>query len=121
MGKKVYSRLSLLNKHFPIKTNDCSINNVDNLKYFDKIVDCFHSNKCIFFGGKALDIYSKYNKDLKNTRSIIDVFHENPKKCIDELKKIIPGLKYTKDDGIHEIFPPNYILKNKIRYSCYNI
>lgn len=111
--EKVYNRLSLLNKHYPIKTNDCSINNVDNLKYFDKIVECFHSNKCIFFGGKALSIYSKYNKDLKNTRSVIDVFHEDPKKCIDELKQIIPELKFTKDEGIHEIFPPNYILKIK--------
>lgn len=109
--EKVYSRLSLLNKHYPIKTNDCSINNISNLKYFDRIVECFQSNKCIFFGGKALDIYSKYNDNLKKTRSIIDVFHEDPMKCIKDLKNSIPEISFTKDNGIHEIFPPNYILK----------
>ena len=32
-------------------------------------------------------------------------------KCIADIKKFVPNLKYTKDDGIHEIFPPHYILK----------
>ena len=108
--EKVYSRLKLLNKNYPIKTNNCNIRSVDSIKYFDNIVDCFHSNKCIFFGGKALQLYSKYNVDLKNSRTIIDVFHENPEKCIIDLKKKIPQLKYTYDKGIHEIFPPNYII-----------
>jgi hypothetical protein len=108
--EKVYSRLKLLNDNYPIKTTDCSIRDVNDIKYFKDIVDCLHSNKSVFFGGKALDIYSNYNNNLKNTRSVIDVFNEDPMSCIKELSNKIPELKYTKDDGINEIFPPNYIL-----------
>ena len=108
--EKVYSRLKLLDNNYPIKTNDCDIRSVNSLKYFDKIVECFASNKCIFFGGKALQLYSKYNKKLMNSRTIIDVFHMDPEKCIKNLKKIIPELRFTKDEGISEIFPPNYII-----------
>tara|TARA_X000000950_G_scaffold15348_1_gene16630 strand:- start:1996 stop:3546 length:1551 start_codon:yes stop_codon:yes gene_type:complete len=109
--EKVYSRLSLLNNHYPIKTNNCNIRSVDSMNHFDNLVDCFYKNKCVFFGGKALSIYSKYDKSLKNTRTVIDVFNEDPNKCISDIKKIIPNIKYTKDNGIHEVFPPHYILK----------
>ena len=109
--EKVYNRLELLNKNYPINISNCDIRSVNNNKeYYNKIVNVFIKNNSIFFGGKALEFYSKYNKELSNRRTIIDIFNSNPKQCINELKKVINTIKVEKKEGIHEVLPDHHVI-----------
>jgi len=124
--EKVYKRLSLLNKHYPLKTNSCHnellLNNVEHPTndLNNELRDLLIKNKVIFFGGYSAFLYSKYmnEKDANLARNIaeFDVLCEDPEKVgkiiLDSLKENdYKKLELLKHKEIGEIIPLHYELK----------
>jgi hypothetical protein len=95
--EKVLKRLTLLNKHYPLKTAfNCE--NVDFQRKLDKssskeegeqmyyiVRDCFIEQGVVFFGGYASSLYSRY-MDERRKRFIqkvpdFDVLSDDPDRC----------------------------------------
>ena len=136
--EKVLKRLTLLNKHHPIKTKDCNIQNFItkfNIKNANKkdlfriVKDAAIKDGMVFFGGFAMLFYSKYissvEKKILINNPTFDVLSTTPKLSTEKLVKIIKEsipttskndeITYEKVDGIDDIIPEHYILKvNKI-------
>ena len=136
--EKVLKRLTLLNKHHPIKTKDCNIQNFItkfNIKNANKkdlfriVKDAAIKDGMVFFGGFAMLFYSKYissvEKKILIDNPTFDVLSTTPKLSTEKLVKIIKEsmpaiskndeISYEKVDGIDDIIPEHYIVKvNKI-------
>jgi hypothetical protein len=88
--EKVLKRLSLLNKNYPLISNDCSsetfqreMENISNsAEIFTNVKQTLIDQGVVFFGGYALSLYSKYmpHQHKKQLSKIpdFDVIAENP-------------------------------------------
>lgn len=127
--EKVYKRLRLLNKHYPMKNLKCndiqfqrpmeaSPDEVEEI--FNITKDTLINQSVVFFGGYALALYSKYmpaklQKKLKNAPDF-DVLSTDPKTTAEILKERLLDndiedvqIKYHK--AIGEVIPENYEVK----------
>ena len=120
--EKVLTRISLLNKHFPLKGDRCS--GIDFQRRFEDpdrdTGDIYHilrgafiSNKCVFFGGFATAVYSRYMK-RKGVRDMFrepdfDVISTDPHEVASKTVKMLKSRGYAADTKIHaaagEIIP----------------
>lgn len=125
--EKVLKRLTLLNKHYPLKGNRCSANKIqsffnsnDDTKTLSIVRKTLIEEKVIFFGALASSLYLKNlpkfeNLDTKNT-PIFDVLSKKPKTVADIIKKKlgnarIKDVTIEKQAGIGEVIAPNYEVK----------
>ena len=128
--EKVLKRLTLLNHHYPLETENCyevdfqrqlntqSLENASKLYYI--VRDTLINQKVVFFGGYAGSLYSKYvpekeKKIIKQTPDF-DAIIENPELCasivIQKLKdKGFSNTKIEKHDAIGEIIPSHYEIR----------
>jgi hypothetical protein len=128
--EKVFKRLSLLNKYYPLNSStDCSkINfqrNMDsNSEQGERLYittrNSFIDQGVIFFGGYATSLYSKYMQDSEKriVRKIpdFDVLSEEPSKCATILKEALMREHFKKINiishpPIGEIIPMHYEIK----------
>lgn len=120
--EKVLSRLSLLNKNFPLKGDQCS--GIDFQRKFEDpdrdtsgiyhiLRGTFISNKCVFFGGFAAAVYSRYMK-RKGVRDMFyepdfDVISTDPHGVAGKTVKMLKSRGYAADTRVHaaagEIIP----------------
>jgi len=119
--EKIFPRLRLLNKKFPIKNTKCKSmkGNIDN-KIYDRIKNILIDNKCIFIGGLAQKIYKKYTKNKGinyNTFDVIGLKAENIANTIKTKNKEL-NIKIINVDKIGELIPKHYkILIDDICYA----
>ena len=124
--EKVLKRLLILNKHYPLKSKNCSIepiqrnveNPSDKSKNIYKIVlDSIASMGLIFFGGYANVLYSKYMPKYERQKLYeipdFDVLSEEPKHSATLLREKLLENGYSnitikKHNGIGEIIAPHY-------------
>tara|TARA_Y100001970_G_C14208657_1_gene845586 strand:+ start:119 stop:1492 length:1374 start_codon:yes stop_codon:yes gene_type:complete len=130
--EKVLKRLMLLNKHHPLKAENCDPkffrrafekNNKEwqeSLFYLTK--DVLIDQGVVFFGGYANSLYSKYMpKKQRNFLQKIpdfDVLSETPQKTAIMLKERLEEnnyhkVKIIKQKGIGEVIAPHYEIKVK--------
>uniref|UniRef100_A0A6C0HRU1 Poly(A) polymerase catalytic subunit domain-containing protein n=1 Tax=viral metagenome TaxID=1070528 RepID=A0A6C0HRU1_9ZZZZ len=122
--EKVFTRLELLNKHFPINKN-CSLKGEPNHSSYNILLDLFLKDNVVFFGGYALSFYSKYLPI--NVTQPFDVISTDAKKlsikCASKL-----GVKIIEHDEIegyigkrYEINIDNVLVANIYEpVACYN-
>ena len=125
--EKVFKRLKLLNKHYPLYNKKCfhtsfqrelsSQNEYKQEELFYILQNILTSQNVVFFGGYALSLYSKYMPDFikKQFRHIpdFDILAENPKTTADNIKEelISQGIKNVsiiKHKAIGELIGVNY-------------
>ena len=126
--EKVLKRLTLLNKHYPLKGKDC-----DEIQFQRKMADNEYSNKIyetiqhtlidqdvVFFGGDALSMYSQYMPvNLKHKLTKIpdfDALSEEPMLTAQIVKERLSDInvndvKIIKRPGVGEIIAPHYEIK----------
>jgi hypothetical protein len=125
--EKVLKRITLLNKHYPMNSQNCHEINFqrelntqtleDSSKLYYIVRDSLIDQKVIFFGGYAGSLYSKYTPDdklrmIKQTPDF-DAISENPELCASiVIQKLndsgFSAAKLTKHDAIGEIIPSHY-------------
>ena len=124
--EKVLKRLTLLNQHYPLHNKHCYL--VDFQRRMDSIQgtpensekiyyitrDFFIENLCVFFGGYASSLYSRYmppsQRRLVRAIPDFDVLHDDPDKCGEELvarltEKGFANVTLKKHSEIGEIVP----------------
>lgn len=123
--EKIYKRLLLLNKYYPITDLNC--NNVEYRRkmedesrkeeIYETLLTTFTNYGCVFFGGHALSIYSEYmppkvKSKFENMNPDFDVLANEPNDVIHELKKAFQAQKMKLRVEFHppvgEIVPPSY-------------
>jgi hypothetical protein len=126
--EKVLKRLTLLNKHYPLTSKECSkinfqremANNENADKIYENVKNTLIDQGVVFFGGNALSLYSQYMpKNLKHKLEKIpdfDVLSEEPLLTSQILKERladigIKNVKILKRPGIGEIIAPHYEIK----------
>ena len=127
--EKVWKRLVLLNKNYPIEAYNCTIKDfirtfdtpIDSLPIiYNTILNSIIKQKLVFFGGYAVYSYSKYISQRDRKRLIhhpdFDVLANNPLESAniikqDLAKKNISDIKIIKHDNIGEIIPEHYEIK----------
>ena len=110
--EKVLKRLTLLNKHYPLKGHNCDNvefqrttkgNKDDNSDLSNVARTTLINMGVVFFGGFALSEYSKYMpKNIRSKFSNIpdfDVLSENPQQTADILKDQLQEGGYTRGKG----------------------
>ena len=125
--EKVLKRITLLNKNFPLKANDCwkidfqrKMENKDNINIYDVIKNTFIKEKVVFFGGFAISLYSRYmpnklkHKFKKNPD--FDVLSIEPLKTANSVKHAlhnigIQNVSIIKRESIGEIISLHYEIK----------
>ena len=142
--EKVYERLSLLNKHYPMIVNNEKCNKIDfertkseeddvNERLYLDVRDILIEMGAVFFGGYAVSLYSKYDTiQDKYQFADFDVFMENIEKAaedvkshlnyMDEYTKKYKSIKIVKHEGVHEIIPDSIeiIVNNKSVVNIYS-
>jgi hypothetical protein len=122
--EKIFKRLLLLNKHYPLKINsacdkvDFHINKKENSSKEDELYietrENFINQGVVFFGGYAASLYSKYmpyeKKILFRRYPYFDVLSEEPEKTAIILKEHLTRLKikhikFIYHEQIGEIIP----------------
>ena len=119
--EKIFPRLRLLNKKFPIKSSKCKSikNNIDRDNY-EKIKNILIDTKCIFIGGLAQKIYSKYTKKKGSNYNIFDVIGLKAKNIAEDIQKKHKDLniKIESIEKIGELIPEHYkIIINNVIYA----
>lgn len=126
--EKVLKRLTLLNKHYPLKGKECHkiefqrqmAHNDLSDKIYENIQNTFIDQGVVFFGGYALSMYSKYMpKHLRHKLEKIpdfDVLSEEPMLTAQIIKERlsdidVKNVKIIKRPGIGEIIAPHYEIK----------
>jgi hypothetical protein len=144
--EKVYERLSLLNKHYPLLVNNekCGRIDFERIKsdkddyderlYLD-VRDILIDIGAVFFGGYAVSLYSKYdaNPDKQpHQLADFDVLMDNIDKAAEDVKtqlkykseysKEYKHIKIIKHEGVHEIIPESIeiIVNNKSVVNIYS-
>lgn len=120
--EKIFKRLTLLNKYFPM-TKDAGCDIVDfhkkqsehkNEELYIETRECFINQGVVFFGGYSASLYARYMpKDkqiLLRKYPDFDVLSDEPEKCAIILKEHLSRLKFRKikmihHDAIGEIIP----------------
>jgi len=123
--EKVLKRLNLLNKYYPLTTNNCDMIDFqrkmdnkmeDNEKIYFMTRDLFIDEGLVFFGGYASSLYSKYIDDSFKSKSHkipdFDVLSEDPEKIALLLKEKlesngIKNIKIKNNDAVGEVVPEN--------------
>lgn len=123
--EKVLERLNLLNKYYPLKASNCTeinfqrkmeIDMTEQEKIYFITRDTFIDEGCVFFGGYASGLYSRYisDKDKRELQKIpdFDVLSEDIEKTALILKEQLEdsGIKNVKikhNDEIGEVIPEN--------------
>ena len=127
--EKVLKRITLLNKHYPLKSNSCSFQNVqrifENQNYpsdeiFKIVKNIFVQEQVVFFGAMAHRSYSQYMPEklrygLKKIPDF-DVLSENPEHTTEMLKSKlqdnkIKNVTIEKHDNVGEIISTHYEVK----------
>ena len=127
--EKVLKRITLLNKHYPLKSNSCSFQNIqrifENQNYpseeiFQTIKNIFIQEQVVFFGAMAHRSYSQYMPEklrykLKKVPDF-DVLSENPEHTTEILKsklqdQNIKNVTIQKHDNVGEIISTHYEVK----------
>lgn len=124
--EKVLKRITLLNKHYPLKTNKCKERNIqrifENQNYpsndiYQLVCEICIQEKAVFFGAMAFSMYTKYmsEKKIKNIPDF-DVLSENPLHTIEIMKLKLKenGIKHVrvyKHKNVGEIISTHYELK----------
>jgi len=127
--EKVLKRITLLNKHYPLKSNSCSFQNVqrifENQKYpseeiYKIIRNVFIQEQVVFFGAMAHRSYAQYMpKNVKHGLKKIpdfDVLSENPVHTVGILKSKlqesnIKNVSIKKHSNVGEIISTHYEVK----------
>jgi hypothetical protein len=125
--EKVLKRLTLLNKNFPLKANNCwkidfqrKMENTENINIYDVIKNTFIKENVVFFGGFAISLYSRYmpsklkHKFKKNPD--FDVLSIEPLKTANSVKHAldnigIQNVSIVKRESIGEIISLHYEIK----------
>lgn len=127
--EKVLKRLTLLNKHYPLKSTTCDYHffsrnmenkNIDTELVFKITRDYLVNNECVFFGGYANSIFSHYMN--KKTEKIIketpdfDVLSNDPKRTANGIKVMlknnnINNVVIMEHKNLDEIIPVHYQIK----------
>lgn len=123
--EKVLKRLSILNKHYPIGGQQCDTvefqrKMADSTKVdliYDTVKQTLIDQGCVFFGGFAMSLYSKYlpakiSKHIEKNPDF-DVLSEEPLMVAEILKERltetgVKRVKIQKIPGIGEIISPHY-------------
>jgi hypothetical protein len=127
--EKVLKRINLLNKHYPVVVkNECddvefqrkmSHNKEKSDIIFNIVRDIFIREGCVFFGGYAASLYSKYmpksSKYKMNNIPDFDVLHENAESVAQMAKEElednnIKNVKIYFHPKMGEIIPEHYEL-----------
>ena len=124
--EKVLKRLTLLNKYFPVKEDTCSYDIIqrkfegDN-KRIDDLNEAIRTTcideECIFFGGYANYLYSKYmpysirSKFTKDPD--FDVLSKEPETTAEVIKEALQDIEFKnvsviKHDGLQDIISEHY-------------
>lgn len=124
--EKVFKRLALLNKNYPLKGQKCqqvlfidSFENDDNQKLDDNeeyilyndVKNNLISQGVVFFGGYAFSLYNKYLKKHSHSPDF-DVLSDNPEKTARILKEVLESnghksIKIVDKPPIGEIVSPH--------------
>jgi hypothetical protein len=123
--EKVLKRLSILNKHYPISGQQCDTvefqrkmeNSLKVDLIYDTVKQTLIDQGCVFFGGFALSLYSKYlpakiSKHIEKNPDF-DVLSEEPLMVAEILKERlievgVKRVKIQKISGIGEIISSHY-------------
>lgn len=123
--EKIYKRLLLLNKYYPITDLNCNKVNyqrpmTDELhkkEIYEVLLKTFANYGCVFFGGHALSIYSQYMPSSVKSKfqdfiPDFDVLSNEPQAVINNIKKSFQSLKMRfrviPHQPVGEIVPMNY-------------
>jgi hypothetical protein len=125
--EKVFKRLNLLNKYYPLKTSmncetvdfqrDMETNKEDASKLYFIVRDALIDQGVVFFGGYASSLYSRYmpkvQKKLIMQIPDFDVLSEEPERTAEIVREQLEDNGYTKinivkHDSIGEIIPERY-------------
>lgn len=124
--EKVLKRLTLLNRHYPMKNPRCHELNFmrdfegtkdDQREIYETVKHAIIDQGLIFFGGYASTLYGKYmqQKQRRQLQKVpdFDVLAENPKNAATIIKErlMYEGIKHVKivmKKGIGEIIAPHY-------------
>jgi hypothetical protein len=126
--EKVLKRLTLLNKHYPLKGKQCSTIDFQRQMADEKQADKIYENVqhtlidqgVVFFGGYALSMYSHYMpKNLQHKLQKIpdfDVLSEEPMLTAQIVKERlsdinVKNVKIIKRPGVGEIIAPHYEIR----------
>lgn len=127
--EKVLKRLTLFNKHYPLKSPSCKNiviqrplhdTTLDNKTIYEIILKELISQRVVFFGGYAHALYSRYMpQHIKNKINDIpdfDVLSNHFETCTKRIIKIlqhknIPNVTSTYHEGIGELIPEHYEVK----------
>lgn len=123
--EKVLKRLTLLNKHYPLKAHDChkvdfqrtmeTKQDSSNLYYV--VRDSLLEQRVVFFGGYASSLYAQYmptqQKHLARSIPDFDVLCENAQLCATVVQQKLQdegysGVKLIKHDAVGEVIPEHY-------------
>jgi len=98
--EKVFIRLELLNKYYPIKEKCVSASpSPQNSTLFKTLLKTFSKNNVVFFGGYALSMYSEL---FLNALTFFDVISINAKKVADESVDQLQKLNIHASVVVHE-------------------
>ena len=126
--EKVYKRLSLLNKNYPLKTKNCkpdifSFNENSPTNELNTLIrNTLIKENVVFFGGYSNFLYSRYmssnEQNMANSVSEFDVLSEDPEKTANNIKEILKDhdykdIKVIKHKEIGEIVPLHYEVQVK--------
>lgn len=125
--EKVLKRISLLNKHYPLKATQCDQvdfqRNMDNndrsTEIYYALRDSFIQQKVVFFGGYASSLYARYmpynEKRMVRTIPDFDVLSDNPDLCTSLIQQKLKDegfgkIKIMKHAAVGEVVPEHYEL-----------
>jgi hypothetical protein len=125
--EKVLKRLILLNKNYPLKPKNCSIElfqrPVSSIKLktaeklYDITLNALSDRSVVFFGGYASFLFSKYMptkvRKLMSKQPDFDVLSDEPEITSTIVKERLEdegykNIKIVKHDSIGEVIPPHY-------------
>lgn len=129
--EKVWKRLALINKYYPLTDKQCStinfqreVSDAVNLKKSDEIYETVKNTLihqgCVFFGGYAISMYSQYMpKSLQTKLKKIpdfDVLSNDPETTAEIVKERLKDIGETKvkivqHSAFGEIIPIHYEIK----------
>lgn len=125
--EKIYKRLNLLDKNYPIKHPKCDTiqfmrdfegDPVIENSLYNVVKNSIIKQKLVFIGGYASSLYAKYmNKDehekLEDNNPDFDALSEDPEKSANLIRKDLENagfskVKINKKTGIGKIIAPHY-------------
>lgn len=130
--EKVFKRLSLLNKHYPIKNSMCNVieknKNVYDENLYNILTDIFIDNKLVFIGDYAALYYGKYMtnmnvKKINQYKNKIEVLSENIVSDIKMIKNELiknnyENIKIIEREPISDIIQLHYEIKVNGMTTC---